>query len=258
MQSERLGSVSTDLPIPVPNISVSSHKSAQYYTHAWAVPSRTNKYASPQYGRHMQPFNFKVVRSDDKDSQVPVSVAGQTMVDVQQLLTDIGALMIRRELRLQNDMPEDLMRRFCLSMDLSKGRDVGAVTEGEDTLMLDALNQLFRELDLANMPEARDAPSNHLEALSRRNVSKDLLALSEHLEGYDLFYGSEVAYACPAYQCIVDVFFERIGFVHDRSDTSLCVIGVAFAQIAFGDDHDVSVFGGFQCEAQPGDAAADD
>ena len=65
----------------------------------------------------MQPFNFKVVRSDDKDSQVPVSVAGQTMVDVQQLLTDIGALMIRRELRLQNDMPEDLMRRFCLSMD---------------------------------------------------------------------------------------------------------------------------------------------
>lgn len=138
----------------------------------------------------MQPFNFKVVRSDDKDSQVPVSVAGQTMVDVQQLLTDIGALMIRRELRLQNDMPDDLMHRFCLSMDLSKGRDVGAVTEGEDTLMLDALNQLFRELDLANMPEARDAPSNHLEALSRRKVSKDLLALSEHLEGYDLFYGS--------------------------------------------------------------------
>ena len=56
----------------------------------------------------------------------------------------------------------------------------------------------------------------------------------------------------------MDVFFERIGFVHDRSDTSLCVIGVTFAQFAFGDDHDVSVFGGFQCEAQSGDAAAYD
>ncbi len=139
----------------------------------------------------MQPFNFKVVRSDDESAQVPVSVAGQTMVDVQQLLSDIGALMIRRELRLQNDIPPELMRRFSLSMDLSEGRDVGAVTEGEDGLMLDALNQLFAELDLANMPEARDEPSNHLEALSRRAVSRDILVLSDHLEGYDFLYGSD-------------------------------------------------------------------
>ena len=138
----------------------------------------------------MQPFNFKVVPSDGSGSQVPVAVAGQTMIDVQRLLEDIGALMVRRELRLQNEMPEALMRRFRLSMDMPSGRDVGAVTEGEDTLMLDALNELFREMDLANMPEAHEEPANHLELMSRRALSRDLLALHDHLDGYDLFYGS--------------------------------------------------------------------
>lgn len=138
----------------------------------------------------MQPFNFKVVPSDGSSAQVPVAVAGQTMVDVQRLLDDIGALMIRRELRLQNDVPPSLMHRFQLSMDMPRGRDVGAVTEGEDTLMLDALNELFREMDLANMPEAREEPANHLEMLSRRSLSRDMLALHDHLSGYDLFYGS--------------------------------------------------------------------
>lgn len=138
----------------------------------------------------MQPFNFKVVRRDDDKAQVPVSVAGQTMVDVQRLLTDIGAQMIRKELRLQGPVPGELMHRFDLSMDLSRGRDVGAVTEGEDTLMLDALNQLLREMDMAAMPEARDPPSNHLDALGRRAISRDLLALYDHLEGYDLYYSA--------------------------------------------------------------------
>lgn len=138
----------------------------------------------------MQPFNFKVVRRDDNNAQVPVSVAGQTMVDVQRLLTDIGAQMIRKELRLQAPVPDSLMHRFDLSMDLSDGRDVGAVTEGEDTLMLDALNQLFRELDMAAMPEARDPPSNHLDALGRRAISRDILALHDHLEGFDLYYSN--------------------------------------------------------------------
>lgn len=141
----------------------------------------------------MQPFNFKVVRSDDDNSPVPVSVAGQTMVDVQQLLTDIGALMIRKELRLQGDIPEQLMNRFNLTMDLSQGRDVGAMTEGEDGLMLDALNQLFDTLDLANLPEAREEPSNHLEMINRRAVSRDILALVDHLKGYDFHYGDDAS-----------------------------------------------------------------
>ncbi len=138
----------------------------------------------------MQPFNFKVVPIDDENSHVPVSVAGQTMVDVQKLITDIGSMMVRQELRLQNAIPEPLLRRFSLSMDMSAGKDVGAVTEGEDTLMLDALNGLMRELDIANMPDTWSEPGNHREALARRTLAQDILALADHLDGYDFRYGS--------------------------------------------------------------------
>ena len=63
-----------------------------------------------------QPFNFKVVPVDDENASVPVSVAGQTMVDVQNILTDVGTSMVRQELRLQNPVPKELVRRFDLSM----------------------------------------------------------------------------------------------------------------------------------------------
>lgn len=137
----------------------------------------------------MQPFNFKVVPKDDENASVPVSVAGQTMVDIQNLLNDIGSLMVRQELRLQNAIPADLMRRFSLSMDAPTGDGVDTVSEGDDGLMLDALNKLIEELELANMAESRGEAGNHREALARRKLSKDLIALAEHLEGYDLYYG---------------------------------------------------------------------
>lgn len=137
-----------------------------------------------------QPFNFKVVPVDDENASVPVSVAGQTMVDVQNILTDVGTSMVRRELRLQNPVPKELVRRFDLSMASSSGRDVDTVAEGDDTLMLDALNGLVRELDLANMADTRDPPGNHREALALRKLYSDILALADHLEGYSLMYGT--------------------------------------------------------------------
>ena len=137
-----------------------------------------------------QPFNFKVVPVDDENASVPVSVAGQTMVDVQNILTDVGTSMVRQELRLQNPVPKELVRRFDLSMASSAGRDVDTVAEGDDALMLDALNGLVRELDLANMAETRDPPGNHREALALRKLYSDILALADHLEGYNLMYGT--------------------------------------------------------------------
>ena len=137
-----------------------------------------------------QPFNFKVVPVDDENASVPVSVAGQTMVDVQNILTDVGTSMVRQELRLQNPVPKELVRRFDLSMASSSGRDVDTVAEGDDTLMLDALNGLVRELDLANMADTRDPPGNHREALALRKLYSDILALADHLEGYSLMYGT--------------------------------------------------------------------
>ena len=137
-----------------------------------------------------QPFNFKVVPVDDENASVPVSVAGQTMVDVQNILTNVGTSMVRQELRLQNPVPKELVRRFDLSMASSSGRDVDTVAEGDDTLMLDALNGLVRELDLANMADTRDPLGNHREALALRKLYSDILALADHLEGYSLMYGT--------------------------------------------------------------------
>lgn len=136
----------------------------------------------------MQPFNFRIVPKDADTPDVPESVAMDVMRDVQMMLTDIGELMIRRELRLQGRIPESIMSRFSLSKEAEDGK---AVTEGDDTLMLDALNQLFDELDQANMPEIHGKPSNYVEAYSRRNISRDILALCDHLNGYSLLYGSE-------------------------------------------------------------------
>ena len=75
---------------------------------------------------------------------------------------------------------------------------------------------------------------------------------------HDLFDRRPVANARAAHQRVVDVFLERVGIVHYRCDAALRVIRVAFAELAFGDDHYLSVFGGFQREAESGDTAADD
>ena len=73
----------------------------------------------------------------------------------------------------------------------------------------------------------------------------------------DLLDGRRVADAGPADHRVADVFLERVGFVHDRGDAALRIVGVALAQLALGDDRDPAVFGRFQRKAQSGDAAAD-
>ena len=54
----------------------------------------------------MQQFNFKVVSAEDEDAEVPVAVAGQIMVDVQNLISHTGELMVRQELRTQDMLPD--------------------------------------------------------------------------------------------------------------------------------------------------------
>lgn len=137
----------------------------------------------------MQPFNFKIVRKGDESAHVPASVAEQVISDVQTLLTDIGRVMITKELRLQGKVPDGYLARFNLFKDVSDD-DSEAVTQGDDTLMLDALDKLFDELDHAIMPETFETPSDHTEAIGRRNISRDILNLHDHLEGYEMLYGT--------------------------------------------------------------------
>ena len=66
----------------------------------------------------MDSFGFKVISANPskKKKGVPISVAGQTMVDVQKLLTDIGCMLIRLEIREQNEVPDSLKKKFDLNI----------------------------------------------------------------------------------------------------------------------------------------------
>ncbi len=137
----------------------------------------------------MQPFEFRIVPKGDASEHVPQDIAMQAVADVQKLLEDIGRNMIAKEMRLQGEVPGKLLKRFDLS-GIGSEHDNEVVAEGDDTLALDALNRLMEELDHANMPEVRETPSDHVEALYRRSVSKDILDLCDHLDGNSFLYGS--------------------------------------------------------------------
>lgn len=136
----------------------------------------------------MQQFRFNVVSAADGD--VPVSVAGQVMIDVQRLLTDVGDLMIRKELRTQNSLPESMDARFGLTM---QGSESGVGASASDSLLLeDALAAMCAELDGANLSTATPKEvSNHIEAEGRRRIAADMLALADDLDGYVMTYGTE-------------------------------------------------------------------
>ncbi len=136
----------------------------------------------------MQPFEFRIVPKGGESEHVPEDIAMQAVADVQKLLEDIGRSMIAKEMRLQGKVPDRFLKRFDLSEDGPEGNEV--VAEGGDTLALDALNRLMEELDRSNMPEAMDIPSDHSEAVCRRSICRDILALASHLDGCDFYYGS--------------------------------------------------------------------
>lgn len=139
----------------------------------------------------MQSFGFRVVPSDDGDSKVPVAVAGQIMVDVQNLLTDIGENMVRMELRLQNGVPERLSRLFRLEIGGGSGGSLGAdPSEAGQDLMDDALNTLCSTLDfLGKGVVGTWLQDNFPDAPARRDIATDVLTLYRHLEGRTLVYG---------------------------------------------------------------------
>lgn len=137
----------------------------------------------------MRQFNFKVVDAEDEDAEVPVLVAGQIMIDVQNLLTDVGCLMVRQELRTQSRLPEGVADRFTLKVQGGSGA-VGSRAQGKGTLLEDALAETVAELDRANMAFAmQEEPEGHIEAEGRRRIATDILALQKHLEGRVMMYG---------------------------------------------------------------------
>jgi hypothetical protein len=113
------------------------------------------------------------------------------MVDVQRLLTDIGSMMLRLSMRLQNELPKGLISKFDLTIggNTSGGLNSGP-SEGNDEALEKAMEILCATLDFLGTGAVGSwMEDNFQEDEDRCRITKDLIELSEHLEGYVLEYG---------------------------------------------------------------------
>ena len=142
----------------------------------------------------MRSFGFKVVPADpDNKSGVPIAVAGQIMVDVQRIITDIGCMIVRLELRIQNEIPEKLIRKFDLTIggDTDSGLTSGP-TKGNDDALETAIDALCATLDFLGKGAVGTWMTDTFEDdRSRAIIARDLVELSDHLKGYALEYGPD-------------------------------------------------------------------
>lgn len=146
----------------------------------------------------MAGFTVNVI-SEKEDKRVPISVAGQIMVDVQDLFRHIGEYLISRELRLQEATPSKLSDKFTIYMDGTGGITLNASTAAPETsgygdVIDDALKLLEITMDtLGSGTGAYWVEDNFKDAIYRNQVIIDIVALYQDINdkpGYALMYGS--------------------------------------------------------------------
>lgn len=145
--------------------------------------------------------NFAVnVVSEREGGKVPVFLAGQVMVDVQQILMDVGEYITARELRIQKAMSQSMLSKFILYMgaDGSVSTDTSVdmpEVEGYGNIVDDALELTERTMDaLGSGVGGYWMEDNFADPFYRSHIIYDLVALSEHMSEFPdctLMYGSE-------------------------------------------------------------------
>ncbi|AMK13514.1 hypothetical protein AUP07_0458 [methanogenic archaeon mixed culture ISO4-G1] len=141
----------------------------------------------------MRSYGFKVVSSDPADGKgIPIAVAGQTMIDVQKLLTDIGCMLIRIDLRIQNEIPKQLVKKFDLNLGgTGKGGLSTGPSEGNDAALEYAMRVLCATLDFLGKGAVGTWMTDTFEDDdARAMIAQDLVDLADHLDGYILEYGT--------------------------------------------------------------------
>jgi len=138
----------------------------------------------------MRQYGFKVVPAED-GAAVPVAVAGQAMVDIQKLLTDIGTMLVKVELRVQGDLDPRIKAKFDLKVGGASGSGLGTDPDkGSEDLMEDCMKMLCSTLDFLGKGVVGDWFDDYFpDPVGRREVARDVLALSDHLGDFVLEYG---------------------------------------------------------------------
>lgn len=137
--------------------------------------------------------------SEGNDKRVPIAIAGQVMVDIQDLFRHIGDFLIARELRLQEAVSPRLSDKFTLYLDQNGGLTMDASshvpeTEGYGNIIDDAVVLMESTLDaLGSGTGGYWAEDTFTDALYRNQIIYDIVALHQDLSeypGYALMYGS--------------------------------------------------------------------
>ncbi|MBP5734809.1 MAG: hypothetical protein J6W53_03200, partial [Candidatus Methanomethylophilaceae archaeon] len=134
----------------------------------------------------MTGFTVNVISEKD-DKRVPIAVAGQIMVDIQDLFRHIGEYLISREMRPQEAVPRSLGDKFTIYMDKTGGIVLDASTstpetEGYGNVVDDALKVLEATLDtLGSGTGGYWVDDNFTDAIYRNQVVIDIVALYQDL-----------------------------------------------------------------------------
>ena len=138
----------------------------------------------------MQPFGFNVISENAKEG-IPIAIAGRVMVDIQNLLTDIGRHIVRSEMLLQNEIPPEILNKFTLRIGGSSNKGLGSnVKTGSEELMDVAIKILFETLNYLGRGASGFWVANKFpDPFERVSIARDLVALNDHLDGNVLVYG---------------------------------------------------------------------
>ncbi len=171
----------------------------------------------------MHSFGFKVVSSDPDDtSGTPIAVAGNVMVDVQKLLTDIGCMDVRLEMRIQNRIPEELREKFKLKTGGSDGTLESGPSKGNEAALESAMNTLMATLGFLGKGAIGSWMEDTFPDIeSRKAVAQDLIDLTRHLEGYRLEYSSR-AYT----RTFVGIDIPKMSEYTERTDEISAALGI--------------------------------
>ncbi len=149
-------------------------------------------------GMHLVNFTVNLI-SEKKDERIPIAVAGQIMVDIQDLFMHIGEYLVSRELRIQSVLDKKFDEKFRIYMDENGGISFNASTDvpetsGRGNIVDDAINYMDKTLDSMGSENGGFwMEDNYIDAIYRNMVIYDLVALHQDLaenDGYALMYGT--------------------------------------------------------------------
>ena len=141
----------------------------------------------------MRNFIVNVVPKSE-NGRIPAALAGQIMIDIQEMLADIGEYLVRREMGIQNSLKQEILSKFTLYMDDAGGITIGTSPNGSGTIVEDAIDLMEETMDaMGSGTGGYWMEDNYADPFFRNHVIYDIVALSEHVNGYpdcSFMYGS--------------------------------------------------------------------